>query len=606
MPQGSGDSGKKIQTGWPQRERGLERLRLLLSSQDALGPLLGMALLIGICAGVVTVAFRLLSEWPTHLFLSIPERYESLPPHWRFGVPVIGALLLGSMYLLLTPSRRNVGVVHVLDRLHNHQGQMPMQNAVLQFFAGATALVSGQSVGREGPAVHLGAASGSWVARKLRLPNNSVRSLLGCGVAAAIAASFNTPLAGVVFAMEVVMLEYSVAGFLPVMLAAVAGSTTAQIAFGRQPAFNVPAIQLTSLAELPVLFLCALVIGTLAAMFIYIHRRLVTQQRRSPLLRFLIVGLTTGTLAIWVPEILGAGYDTLEMAMLGEIGVTALMLIVAAKLIATAVGTGLGIPGGVIGPSLVLGACLGGIAGGLTNLWLGEYTASPGFYAMVGMAAMMAALLNAPLAALLGILELTYNPNVLFPGMMMIVVACLVSRYFFSTEGIFQESLRALDKSGTPSWRQQMLSRVGVASVMERRFVVVSQKIAEEEAVRLIERHPQWILIDLPKEPTPQLLRAADLATFLQRVKEAREEVRNAGKDEKNAEEAVPVDLLKLPGDRVQLAELNWRATLLEAQQQLESSGAGALYISRGHGGALDNRVSGIILPQHIDNFYRK
>jgi len=603
LPQGSEDSAPRPQAGWPQRERGLERLRLLLSAQDALAPLLVMALLTGICAGIVTVAFRFLSEWPAQLFLSIPDRYESLPPHWRFALPVGGALLLGSMYLLLTPSRRNVGVVHVLDRLHNHQGQMPIQNAFLQFFAGTTALVSGHSVGREGPAVHLGAASGSWVARKLRLPNNSARSLLACGVAAAIAASFNTPLAGVVFAMEVVMLEYSVAGFLPVILAAVAGSAAAQISFGNEPVFNVPAIQLNSLAELPVLFLCALVIGTLAALFIHAHRRLAPQQRRSPLLRFVIVGATTGTLAIWVPEILGTGYDTLQLAMLGELGLTTLAVIVAAKLVATALGTGLGIPGGVIGPSLFLGACLGGIAGGLTNLWLGEYTASPGFYAMVGMAAMMAALLNAPLAALLAILELTYNPNVLFPGMMMIVVACLVSRHFFATEGIFQETLRALDRSGTPSWRQQMLSRVGVASVMERRFVVSPQEISEEAAMRLIKRHPQWILIDLPEEPAPQLLRAADLATFLQRVKEARGEAKSGQKTE---EETVPVDLLKLPGEREQLAELSWRATLLEAQQLLESSGAGALYISRGHSGALDNRATGIILPQHIDNFYRK
>lgn len=601
MSQRPGVAPKKS-TAWPQRERGLERFRLQLSSQEALAPLLAMALLTGICAGAVTVLFRFASEWPTALFLSIPERYESLPPLWRFGLPVAGSLVLGAMYHLLQTSRRQVGVVHVLDRLHNHQAQMPLQSAILQFFAGATALVSGHSVGREGPAVHLGATSGSWIASKLKLPNNSVRSLLGCGVAAAIAASFNTPLAGVVFAMEVVMLEYSVVGFLPVMLSAVAGSAAAQLAFGNQPAFNVPSIQLNSLAELPILFLCALLIGTLAGLFIRTQRLLVKQQRREPLLRFLIVGLVTGTLGIWVPEILGAGYDTLEMAMLGELGLATLVVIVAAKLVATAVGSGLGIPGGVIGPSLFLGACLGGIAGGLTNTLLGNYTASPGFYAMVGMAAMMAALLNAPLAALLAILELTYNPNVLFPSMMMIVVACLVSRYFFAVDGIFQETLRALDKSGTPSWRQQMLSRVGVASVMERRFVVAPRNVTEAEALRLIERHPQWILIDLPGEAAPQLLRAADLASFLERVREAREE----GREDKKRDAEDNVDLLNLPGERFQLAALSWRATMLEAQQKLESSGAGALYIDRGYSGALDNRAAGIILPQDIDNFYRK
>ncbi|MFI2811771.1 MULTISPECIES: chloride channel protein [Microbulbifer] len=596
-------TGKKKQPKWPLRERGLEKWRLQLSSQEALAPLLAMALLTGILAGAVTVAFRLLSEIPAELFLSIPERYESLPTYWRFALPVGGALVLGAIYQLLSPGWRLVGVVHVLDRLHNHQANMPVANALLQFFAGAIALVSGQSVGREGPAVHLGAASGSWLGRRLKLPNNSVRSLLGCGVAAAIAASFNTPLAGVVFAMEVVMLEYSVVGFLPVILAAATGSAITQLAFGNQPAFNVPAIQLSSLAELPVLLLCAVVIGTLAALFIRAQRYLAPMQRRAPILRFLAVGLVTGTLGIWVPEILGAGYDTLELAMLGELALGALLVIVAAKMVATALASGLGIPGGVIGPSLFLGACMGGIAGSLANLWLGEYTASPGFYAMVGMAAMMAALLDAPLAALLAILELTYNPNVLFPGMMMIVVACLVSRYFFAAQGIFQETLRAMDKSGTPTWRAQMLNRVGVASVMERRFVVSPQKVGRSQAERLIQRHPLWVLVELPDEPAHQLLRAADLASFLQRV----EEKKGAPEGSQAVEgEEPPVDLLKLPGERFAAAGLNWRSTLLEAHQKLESSKADALYISRGYSGMLDNDAAGIILPADIDNFYRK
>lgn len=593
---------KKPGSRWLRSERGLEKLRLQLSAQDALAPLLGMALLTGIAAGLVTVGFRLLSESPSRLYLPMPDQFEALPPIWRFALPVMGALVLAAMYHLLKPSRRHTGVVHVLDRLHNHQAQMPASNAVLQFLAGSVALLSGQSVGREGPAVHLGAASGSLLARQLKLPNNSVRSLLGCGVAAAIAASFNTPLAGVVFAMEVVMLEYSVVGFLPVILAAVIGSTVSQLVFGSEPAFTVPAIQLNSLAEMPVLFFFAIVIGCLAGAFIHIQRRLAPLQRSTPAVRFLTAGVATGVIAIWVPEVLGAGYDTLEKAILGELALTVLVIIVVAKFATTLLASSLGIPGGVIGPSLFLGACLGGIAGALTNLWLGEGVASPGFYAMVGMAAMMAALLNAPLAALLAILELTYNPNVLFPGMLMIVVACLVSRHFFQTEGIFQETLRSLDKSGTPSWRQQMLSRIGVASVMERRFTIAPQKISEQEASRLIAPGPQWIVIALPEEPAPQLLRAADLASFLQRLQEARKQDRE-DKDE-GADE--PIDLLKLPGERLQLAPLNWRGTLLEAQLKLEKSGAGGLYVHRSLKPALDNNVAGIILPLHIDNFYRQ
>ncbi|WP_160151437.1 chloride channel protein [Microbulbifer sp. ALW1] len=582
----------------------LSRVQLQLSAQNALSLLILLALVIGICAGLVVIGFRQISEGPAILYLPQLEDFESLPSLWRFLLPVCGALMLGLIFHWVAPSGRPTGVVHVLDRLHNHQGRMPMKNAALQFLAGSLALLSGQSIGREGPSVHLGAASGSWVAQRLRLPNNSARTMLACGVAAAIAASFNTPLAGVIFAMEVVMLEYTVSGFLPVMIAAVSGSAATRLAFGHQAAFSVPATQLQSLAELPILFCCALVIGALASIFIISQRHLVPlQQKHSPLIRLPAAGIATGILALWVPEILGAGYDTLELTMLGQLGTVALIAIALAKLTATALATGLGIPGGVIGPSLILGACIGGTAGHLANLWLGAATASPGLYAMVGMAAMMAALLNAPLAALLAILELTYNPNVLFPGMMTIVVACLVSRQFFSTDGIYQESLRALGKSGTPSWRAQMLNRVGVASVMEKAVVVTPQLLDKAQAERLIEQQPAWLLVGA--EGTPQALRTADLANFLQRPK-------TEESDEPTQEEAPEekIDLLRLPGERLQLAPLSWRATLLEAQQQLDQRGADALYIGRdydqGNPGVLDSEVAGIILPQHIEHYYRQ
>ena len=583
-----------------------DRIQLQLAAQKALPLLVLLALLIGVCAGLVVIAFRQLSEGPAILYLPQLEDFESLPTLWRFLLPLTGAMLLGVLFQWMAPSGRPTGVVHVLDRLHNHQGKMPMKNAVLQFFSGSLALLSGQSIGREGPAVHLGAASGSWVAQRLRLPYNSVRTLLGCGVAAAIAASFNTPLAGVIFAMEVVMMEYTVAGFLPVMIAAVSGSALTRLAFGHQAAFNVAAIELESLAELPILFVCALVIGALASLFIVSQRYLSPQQqRRSPLLRFAIVGLVTGGLAIYVPEILGTGYDTLELTMLGQLGLAALTTIVIAKMVATALATGLGIPGGVIGPSLIIGACVGGGAGQIANHWLGITSVSPGLYAMVGMAAMMGALLNAPLAALLAILELTYNANVLFPGMMTIVIATLTSRQLFTTEGIYQESLRALGKSGTPSWRAQMLSRVGVTSVMEKAIAVTPQKLDHEQANNLIDRQPAWLLVG--GEEAPQLLRTADLANFLQRPREdsgAAQEMETAPDQEEK------IDLLRLPGERLELAPLSWRATLLEAQQHLERTGAGALYIGRdydqGNPGVLDSDVAGIILPQHIESYYRQ
>lgn len=151
-----------------------------------------------------------------------------------------------------------------------------------------------------------------------------------------------------------------------------------------------------------------------------------------------------------------------------------------------------------------------------------------------------------------------------------------------------------------------MLSGVGVASQMERSFIVAQQEIPLEQAQGYISQHPQWILIDLPDEKPPELLRAADLATFLQGSKEGEGEEPLVEQEQKDEGTTAKIDLLKIPGERKQMAELNWRATMLEAQQELKNTGADALYISRHQSGSLDNRIAGIILPLQIDNFYRK
>ena len=159
---------------------------------------------------------------------------------------------MGLILHLLKPKDRSVGVVHVIERLDYHQGFLPLKNAAVQFVTAAISLLSGHSVGREGPSIHLGAAAGSSLGRSLRVPNNSVRILVGCGVAAAIAAAFNTPLAGVIFAMEVVIMDYTVIGFTPVIIAAVSATTLTRITFGDDTAFTLPDLDINSVQELPI------------------------------------------------------------------------------------------------------------------------------------------------------------------------------------------------------------------------------------------------------------------------------------------------------------------------------------------------------------------
>ena len=229
--------------------KALENLRLRTSRPDALIQLAILGTLAGMLTGAVIISFRLLIEAAQTSFLPYgnPENYEGLPLHLRVLLPVAGALLIAILYKLLAKKDHSVGVSHVMERLSYHQGYLGIRNLVLQYLGGALAIISGQSLGREGPAIHLGAATSSLVGQQLGLPNNTIRTLVACGTAAAIGASFNTPLAGVIFALEVVMMEYSLASFLPVILSAVSATAVTRAVFGTEIVFSVPNFQLTNL-----------------------------------------------------------------------------------------------------------------------------------------------------------------------------------------------------------------------------------------------------------------------------------------------------------------------------------------------------------------------
>ncbi len=425
--------------------RAAETFRVRIAHAEALAQLSVLGVLCGIAAGVVILALRFVIEYAQGLLLpgGRPENYEGLPAAWRFLLPVAGGLLIGGLLRSLPEAARTVGVVHVMERLAYHQGRLPISNAIVQFLGAALSIVSGQSVGREGPAVHLGAASGSLLGQWLALPHNGLRVLAGCGTAAAIAAMFNTPLAGVIFAMEVVMMEYTLVGFAPVILAAATATALSWLVYGDHPAFAVPPLTLGSLLELPFVLGMGVVLGALAAVFIRLLRLFATLGTRLPVVaRTTLAGFTVGLCALAVPAVMGIGYDTVNAALLGELGAATLISIAGFKLLATSAGIGLGLPAGLIGPSLVLGATAGG-ALGLLGQWLVPIeTSSAGFYALLGMGAMMAGTLHAPLAALTAMLELTGNLNIVSPGMVAVIAAVITCRQLFHEPSVFVMLMR--------------------------------------------------------------------------------------------------------------------------------------------------------------------
>lgn len=547
----------------------LERLRQQLASGDAL-MLAIFGFVCGLLVGAVILAFRLLVEGAQGQFLpgGGEENYEDLSMLWRFLLPVAGGLLIGLVFQLFDTEQRRVSVVHVLERLGYHQAYLPLRNAVLQFFGGAASIISGHSVGREGPSVHLGAASGSLLGQWFSLPNNSLRTLVAAGVAASIAASFNTPLAGVVFAMEVIMLEYSIAGFVPVILASVSATWVTRSVYGAAPAFVVPSVDIGSLLELPWIIFTGIIIGLLGAAFTRGMAGISTwRTHQSFWFRCTLGGLAVGLIALFLPQVMGIGYDTVNQAFLGELGLGLLAALVVAKLAASVIGLGLGLPGGLIGPTLFIGAVAGSLLGLIGTDVMPGQNASPGLYAMIGMGAMMAAALNAPLAALLAIVELTANPNIILPGMLCVVAANLTATYGCKQPSVFIALLRArgLDYRHDPF--SQALRGLAAVAVMDKSFVHHGRLLPRAGTEQLLDHEPNWIVIDETDKGGPvSLLPSLDLRRHLEAEDEPQDE---------------DIDLLAIPAQRLQLTGIPHRASLQEALEALDKHSAEAVYVWR-------------------------
>lgn len=569
-------------------KRGTESLRDRLAGGDSLPHLTLLGLLTGVIAGAIIVLFRWVVEIPLGYFLpNHHENFEAISNLAHLTLPFTGALILGLVLQCVDKRHHATSIGHVMDRLQNHQGRMPAGNFANQFFGGATCLLTGQSVGREGPAVHLGAGTGSLLGQWLKLPANSLRPLAGCGVAAAIAACFNTPMAGVIFAMEVVMMEYTIAGFIPVTLAAVAGATMTRLAFGSEIAFVNAQSVMGDLRELPFMASVGLAMAVFATAYIRMHGRACRWALERPIvLRFAVAGLLTGTCALWTPQIMGVGYDTISSALNGEISFWLLLAIATTKLFATSISLGVGMPGGVVGPLLFIGACVGGAVGSLAQMIMPDSASAIGFYVILGMGAMMGATLNAPLAAMMAILELTYNPNIIFPSMLVVIAACLCTRWAFGCDGLFQHVLRIQGKFRNTEAMEQLLGRTGVRGLMDRHLAEAPALIARNAAEQILNHHPHWILL----RDSQQLLQPADLAAHLQKLPEPGDS------------QITEINLQEIPARRYDLARIPADANLYEALELMNRHQVDVLWVESLTD---DHQPLGIISREKIDSYYR-
>ncbi len=412
------------------------------------------AAIVGTAAGIASIAFREAFAALQSLGFGASLAHgvaaaAELPPLLRMAIPVTGGLLVGLLVWTLLPDRRPHGVADVIEAGLLRGGSIPLRTGLLAALASTLSIGCGASVGREGPMVHLGATLGSWLTTRLRLPASLLRRMLACGAAAGVAASFNAPIAGAIFAAEVVVGRYTLYTFAPIVVASVCGTIVSRLYYGDHPDFGVPPITLTSYLELPAFVL----LGTLCAvMAIALIRAIEACQNLHgrcgvhPVLRPALGGLGVGLIAIALPQVLGVGYETTSVAIGGMLPVGLALMLVAAKLVATGLSLGSGFGGGIFSPALLCGAVLGCAIGSIAAALFPESSAGPTAYALVGMGSMSSAVLGAPLSTTLIVFEMTGNYPVTLAVMLATVTSSvLVNEVWGRTFFTWQLASRGID-----------------------------------------------------------------------------------------------------------------------------------------------------------------
>ena len=337
--------------------------------------------------------------------------------------------------------------------------------------------------------------------------------------------------------------------------------------------------------------------GTRAALFILVCVNVAQNAPKSLFKRFFIIGLLNGLLALAIPQIMGIGYDTVNLALIGQLPWIALFIFALAKLLITSLNLGLGQPGGAIGPMLFIGACAGGLVGEL-GAWLApEYASNTGFYAMLGMAAMMSACLQAPLTALMTLLELTSNSEILLPAMLVVVIANLTVSEVFKQKALFPRLLQLRGLTVDTSPVEQMLRQQGVLSISEKDIKVVN-KFSSVEALQLtLKGNPKWLVICNDDKTTSAIISASDVASLL-----LDDEQRENWLEEHAGE--MLINLLAIPAQRETCGSISMQANLQEALDAMDKLQVECLSIHSGKN-APASSVMGIIKHDKIHNHYR-
>ncbi len=483
-------------------------LRSRIQRSETVGPVL-LAVSVGLLASLWAILFRWMIAGVRAVFfghaaraagrLPGPERLHDL--HVLFA-PAVGLALTVWIVRRWAPEAQGHGVPEVQHAVRHRGGRMRPRVVLIKAFASALSIGSGGSVGREGPIVQVGASLGSTIGQVTGLGPEQLKLLVACGAAGGIAATFNAPIAGVLFALEVVLGSFHARQFGLVVIASVAATALSQAVLGHEPAFRLVApFSLASQRELLLYLLLGAVLGVVAVVYVkcvYGAEDLFESWRVHPVWRGFAGGLLVGAVGFFGSTLVfGVGYEGVELALAGRLGLSALALLAVAKIFATSVTLGAGGSGGVFAPALFAGAMLGGAFGTAANLLFPVWTAPTGAYALVGMASLFGAAAHAPITAVLILFEMTDNYQIILPLMLAVGMSYLVASSL-SSDSIYSIKLRRLGGETGAMGEGSVLDLLLVADVMVEDVETVSPDLTLDELADLSRRRRtrSWPVVD--------------------------------------------------------------------------------------------------------------
>jgi len=444
------------------------------------GLLLLFSILVGLGGGFGAILFRwLINQFKTLFFTGGSEWLSFMGPYYVIIIPAIGGLIIGPLIHFLAREAKGHGVPEVISAMVLQGGKIRFRVGFVKAIASSICIGSGGSVGREGPIIQIGSSIGSFLGQLFKMTEEKTRTLVACGAAAGIAATFNAPLGGIFFALEVILRNYGLRNFSSVVLSSVTATVISRHFLGDHPAFQIPAFKLYSLWDMPYYFVFGIFAALFAWLFIkvlYGTEDLFNEIKIPEYFKPAIGGLMIGIVGFFFPQIFGVGYEAIESTINGGMAVQIIVVLIFLKILATSITLGSGGSGGVFAPSLFIGALLGESFGYLVRLILPATIIPPGAFAIVGMAAVFAGTAQAPISAILLLFEMTGNYKILPPLMVTCVISVLLVRWMskysiytlkLARKGIDIRKFREVDLMDAITVSEAMVSNITAVSASE-------------------------------------------------------------------------------------------------------------------------------------------